>query len=438
MSNIFFHGVWRMDWGFGNPNKTAAFIAILMIAIWILAYARKWGFWVALVGFVGLGISLVHTMSRGGLIALAVGLVPLILWAPRPWKGAKLVAVLVGVWSIVGASIYLKAHERYLQGTVTEDRSISNRLEIWKAAPAMMVNAPGGWGLGNSGNAYVQWYQSLDKSETYRTLVNSHLTWMVELGWPLRILYVCGWGLIFLICWPSSQSRSRSVALGAWLCFFAAAIFSSVAEAPAMWAIPLLLLLAAIVSRLVRKEFPSPIQWTIPIVATVAITCAIWLLGNRTSALQKIHHLVAYGNGAQKTLVVYDSATMGNLYGRSIRAACKSPLALFFTGDVLPPVRDETLVLGGALPAVALPSLKAAIHDCQKLVLLNPKFFPQEIGVDDTYKSKVTTYFGDFSQSPSMDAWQAVSTSQQLSGIGDFVPNWPSLLSGNSLQYGKR
>jgi hypothetical protein len=72
MNDIFFNGTWRMDWGFGNPNKTAAFIAILMIAVWILAYIHKWGFWIALVAFTGLGICLIHTMSRGGLVALLV------------------------------------------------------------------------------------------------------------------------------------------------------------------------------------------------------------------------------------------------------------------------------------------------------------------------------------------------------------------------------
>ena len=74
MNEIFFNGVWRMDWGLGNPNKTAALIATLMVGLWGLAYVRKWGFWVALAGFTALGFCLVHTFSRGGLVALFVGL----------------------------------------------------------------------------------------------------------------------------------------------------------------------------------------------------------------------------------------------------------------------------------------------------------------------------------------------------------------------------
>jgi len=45
-----------MDWGLGNPNKTAALIAMLMVAVWGLACFRKWGFWAALTLFTGLGI----------------------------------------------------------------------------------------------------------------------------------------------------------------------------------------------------------------------------------------------------------------------------------------------------------------------------------------------------------------------------------------------
>jgi hypothetical protein len=438
MSDIFFNGVWRMDWGFGNPNKTAAFIAILMIAIWILAYIRKWGFWIALTIFIGLGGALLHTMSRGGLIALAAGLIPLLIFASRPWGKSRLIGALVSFWIIIATSLFLKTHERYIQGANIEDRSITNRLQIWKAAPAMIVDAPGGWGLGNSGNAYMQWYQPLGKDENYRTLVNSHLTWLVELGWPLRLLYIFGWGLVFLFCWPSSAARWRSIALGVWLCFFVAAFFSSVAEAPSMWAIPAAFLLMAFISRIAKREFPTRFQWAIPFGATAAAASIIWLLGNHGSSLQKTQQTVRYGQGSPQTIVVYDSTSMGSLYGKSIRASCKSPLELVLAGNKLPSSKDKTLVIGGVLPNIEPSALKNAIRECRNLVLLNPKFFPQEIGINASNKAKVTAYFGDFSQSPSIDSWQTVSEFKQLPGIGDFVPNWPTLLSEISAKYGKQ
>ncbi|MCX6963190.1 MAG: O-antigen ligase family protein [Verrucomicrobia bacterium] len=167
MSEIFFQGFWRMDWGLGNPNKTAALIAILMVAVWSLAYLRNRLFWVSLVLFSALGICLVHTFSRGGMVAAFCGLIPLLVCLRRPLPMKRIVGVVAAFWLIIGASIYLQAHERYGQGVVQEDRSISNRFVLWKAAPTMMVDAPGGWGFGQSGKAYMDWYQPLDRNESY-------------------------------------------------------------------------------------------------------------------------------------------------------------------------------------------------------------------------------------------------------------------------------
>ena len=153
MEDIFFNGIWRMDWGLGNPNKTAALIAELMVAVWLLAYARKWGFWVTLGFFVVLGGCLIHTFSRGGLLAAFAGLITLIAFIPRPWPLPRIMTIGVSGLAILAFAIYLNAHERYGQGVIEEDRSIINRAELWRATPAMMVAAPGGWGIGNSGKA---------------------------------------------------------------------------------------------------------------------------------------------------------------------------------------------------------------------------------------------------------------------------------------------
>ena len=86
----YFDGVWRMDWGFGNPNKTGTFIATLMIAVWSLDSLRKSGFWLALFLNGGLGFCLLHSdigfeacedakeMTRARLHVLSIG----IQWNP--------------------------------------------------------------------------------------------------------------------------------------------------------------------------------------------------------------------------------------------------------------------------------------------------------------------------------------------------------------------
>src|ERR1700722_12989777 len=100
--DIHFHGFSRMDWGLGNPNKTAVLIAALMIAVWALAYIRKWGFWLGLPLFTGLGFFLVHTYSRGGVIGAFAGLMAVLYNLPRPWPKNKLVGVSISIWIIIG------------------------------------------------------------------------------------------------------------------------------------------------------------------------------------------------------------------------------------------------------------------------------------------------------------------------------------------------
>src|SRR5436190_512549 len=115
---IFFNSVWRMDWGLGNPNKTAALIALLMIAVWGLAYLRRGGFWAALALFTGLGICLMHTMSRGGLIAALLGTLPLLYFAKKPWPKTRIWGLIAAAWIIVGTTLYWNTASRYTQGVV--------------------------------------------------------------------------------------------------------------------------------------------------------------------------------------------------------------------------------------------------------------------------------------------------------------------------------
>ena len=39
--------------------------------------------------------------------------------------------------------------------------------------------------------------------------------------------------------------------------------------------------------------------------------------------------------------------------------------------------------------------------------------------------SKIEVIFGEFSQSPSVNAWAEVATVRRIEGAGDFLPRWP-------------
>jgi O-Antigen ligase len=431
MSDLHFHGIWRMDWGLGNPNKTGALIAILMVAAWFLALWRRKGFWVALALCTGLGICLIHTMSRGAVIALFAGLIPLIMAAPRPWGRAKVVGVVVAVWVIVGASLYLNAGERLGQGIVQEDRSITNRFQIWKAAPRMMVDAPGGWGIGNSGSAYMQWYQPLVSHESYRTLVNSHLTWMVEMGWPLRVAYLLGWGAVLLLCWPGASSRWLAVPLGVWSTFFVAAAFSSVAESPWLWIVPGVSLIAVFGYRIRCRIWPAGRLCLIPIGVSLLICGVLAVLGMRhSSTVHKQGGVIVCGHGKPQVWILPDTKVMGTQWGRTLRKlARKSPSCVGVVLDAgkMPLLKGEHVVITGSpLPVGKLAEVMATAG---KVMLVNPRFYPQEVGFDPA-RMKVELVVGEFSDSPAVAVWKEKLPAKVLPGVGDYLPDW-KVVMGN-------
>lgn len=422
-----------MDWGFGNPNKTAALIAILMVAIWALAYFRKWGFWVALGVFIGLGVCLIHTASRGGLVAVAVGSIAVMWQLPRPWAVKKCIAIMIGLWIIIAASIYLETYTRYGQGITQEDPSISNRIELWKSSPRMMVDAPSGWGLGNSGRAYMQWYQPLNRNQEYRTLVNSHLTWLVELGWPMRFLYLFVWFSVLMLCWPMPNRSWLAIPFGIWISFFVSALFSSVAESIWLWVIPVMSLGATLVGRFRFRIWPKPIVWAIPASLAVATLLVLVTLGNlndnREVTITGSKSYVILGKDSPKLWVLANQRVIGSDYGRTLRRALP-PYSIGVASSLagLAHVDADTLIIGGILTNEEIKGIGPLLPHFQKILFINPSFYPQQIQIDNP--AKLVAVFGEFSQSPSIDSWQSYlgKSVSRLAGAGDFIPQWPLLL----------
>jgi len=431
MTDIYFQGFWRMDWGLGNPNKTAVLIACLMVGLWVLARVRRWGFWVALAGFTALGICLVHTFSRGGFVALFVGLIPVLWMAPRPWPWKRIIGVVASVWIIMGFSIHLQAHERFGQGVVQEDRSITNRLDLWKYAPTMMLDAPGGWGAGNSGKAFMEWYQPLDRNEPYRTMVNSHLTWLVELGWPGRFLYLTGWLAIFVMCLPKARSRWLAVPLGIWPAFFVGAIFSSVAEEPWVWVLPGLALLAAVAWRIKSAVWLRPAAWMFPPIAAAGALLLVPVFWQGTE-IRRVRSAILTGGGHPAVWVVTDDKVLGPNPGRALRAHRQEigGVCVGLVRDIkeLPGVENAAVILTGRFSSAPSEADFQKLAAAASILVVNPAVFPQEFDGLTDLNGKLSVIVGDFAQSPASQSWAAAFASRRMAGVGDFIPDWPSKL----------
>jgi hypothetical protein len=438
--DLYFQGIWRMDWGLGNPNKTAALIAILMVAVWVLAYLRRWMFWVVMPVFAALGICLIHTFSRGGVIAASCGLAVVLWRCPRPWPWRRIFAVLAAVWVIIGASVYLEATKRFGQGVVHEDRSITNRIELWKAAPRMIMDAPAGWGLGKAGETYIQWYQPLDRGETYRTLVNSHLTWLVEFSWPWRILYLLGWNAMLVLCWPTAKARWTIVPFGVWLTFAIGAFFSSVAESPWLWVVPGLATLA-VLGTSAWKGWPPIRRWLYPPLATAAVILLLAIVAVRTveMPIRCETEFVKIGAGVPTVRVLPFSPVFGNYPGRALRGYwLTSPeprKTMAVSRDSIRPLSggEKILLTGGALSTASLSAVRSQFRDCERVILLNPAFFPEEMGLATKDTARLRVVFGEFSGSSAASAWDALLGSAPRSeGVGDYLPEWPKMAFSQS------
>lgn len=311
-----------MDWGLGNPNKTAVLIGCLMALSWALAHLRRGGFAMALAAFTALGACLIHTYSRGGVIAAVAGQLVLLAKAARPWPHARMIGILLAVAALVTyASLDATDAARRFGQSPTTDRSIGNRLDIWRSAPRMMADAPSGWGFGRSGWAYTQWYQSTATRYEYRTLVNSHLTWMAELGWPGRIAYLAVVFAILAVCWP--QRSGSAVPLAVWVVFLCGAAFSSTMESPVLWALPAAALIHRIRNRHVARVWPTGVAWASILVLTLAIAASVALLGTLAASSPSIHgspSKVRVGhNGPLFILADPDPRVLGTHYGIEVR-----------------------------------------------------------------------------------------------------------------------
>jgi hypothetical protein len=430
MDPIFYQGIWRMDWGFGNPNVTAAFIAALAVGVWGLAYLGRAGFWIALVLFAGLTICLAHTLSRGGIVAAACGLLPVLLFAPRPWRWPRTLAIVVVGAALCTSLFVLKANDRLAQAVISEDKSVVNRLVIWERVPAMIAASPMGWGMGNAAQAYEQWFQPVDQQERYLHLVSTHLTWLVEWSWPMRCGYVLFWSGIFLLTWPTRFQPWLAVPFGIWISFFVAGIFSHVGQDWRIWIVPLLSAAVAFAGRFLRNMWPT--RRAVAVAAILALSLPLTLLVvGRFSSKTQAHgtwKCVTFGSKSPRTWVVIDRKVFGQNFGKTLRRDLQdSPaesVGIVLDPSLIPDIGETEVIAAGDISAKDFRLLNRA----RALVLLNTSLSPRELSAEEISAKNLQVKFGEFCQTSSKLEWQEAGFRQEISGRGDYLGGWIEIL----------
>ena len=216
MMEFTYDGMVRWGFGFYNPNHAAALFAALLPFLWA-AWERfprpvcRIPIAVAtLLTFTALAL----TFSRTGAV---VAVLELILYfgcrkcsAATLGRGAVLLVLLLFAFLVAG-----------VVARFTLDRAVTNRLAIWQAGATLFAANPLGVGYGNSGlivSAFL-----LPPRIVCRTLVNSHLTLLVEYGIFAGVLW---FGFLFYALLNGFRYRAAHISLiGLAISAFSSSIF---------------------------------------------------------------------------------------------------------------------------------------------------------------------------------------------------------------------
>ncbi len=427
----FYRGVLRWSLWYDNPNVAAVLLALATLALFHYGVrarmrSRFLNYGLICLSFVT-GYALLHTFSRGGILAFAIGMVVLLADMFRPRSGRRALAVSLCLLAfILCSSVYLGTASRCVGTSVAHEGSVVNRLAIWRNAPRMMADAPEGWGLGRSAAAFREWYQPLSVNDRYDSLVSSHLTWLVEFGRGGRFLYILGWMMVLVLGGMHWRQRNP-LPLALWIALGTAASFSTVLDHWELWVLPLVSLVGRV--RIGRWRIVTSIMCLCAGTAILAIELLgrIWVPGG-TDGIRCLDQgrYVALGSGEPAVWVVRDGVSMGGeACGRDLRGhGCKRPTAVVETLAMVPD-SVETLVIGGAA-STHVEELRR-FTQLRRLVVLSPT---EDV---DWHRhivpsARVLVCHGELSSNCPDDESAECAI---LPGLGEYLPIWPRFAYGN-------
>jgi hypothetical protein len=353
----------RWDLGLGNPNHAAALLACL--APWITGFTEivkrrhgfvAWMLYLALqLGLVALVLFLCKTYSRGGLAALIGGIGTFVALMYHVRRGASRqseaharrvpdsspLSDFLRVLLVLLVIILITDFSGRIQSTSNREGAVGNRIECWTGSLRMISASPiSGWGNGESGRSYMNWYQQPSRTERFRSPVNSFLHVGVEYGvFPLALAIALFGTVLFLpaVKQPTTLIRGPVQAAGkaslvAWL---VANIFTTLWINPYLWLVPAFSFFATISIGLLSQDLSSRAKVLFRGVSfgallSISVCGAVLLAGNwldRDSALRARPgtggetELKRHGaRGDQpKFILVPDTAVIGDQPGKEFR-----------------------------------------------------------------------------------------------------------------------
>jgi hypothetical protein len=477
---------YRLDWfgaGPSSPNKTGALLAILFVVSWWPALRYRWGYWLSLpLAFVAAGF-LLQTESRGALVAAGVAVLLLVGFSPFAqqvfWrfgrsqrasedgrfsvgsccgtlaKASRHVLALRSLSMLIVLSVLalyaqqLGVNDRMTAMTSGEDGSTNVRFALYSAGLQMIADAPLGWGHGQAGNTYGQWYQEVGDSRSYLSLVNSHLTWMADYGMLFQFLYIAGWCLVLLLCWPFDRgflrrcvpvdaigmASLRAVAFVSWVVLGICGFFSSVLTLLWLWVIPVLLLSAVLVQRCHLRCWPT--RWSAFLMLAAALLSFLCLegLAHVVSGEPRIHANaveVRIGEVPSSVAIIQpDRQILGDKYGHTIREYLGEIGGATVLQDVS--VVEDVNIFDCVLLSGAWPQLNLSDYS-GRLVWMNPPSNVSDDALEALGERTLAIVVGSLGDWRRVRLWQSLADENpkwnliELRGVANFIPNWPKYI----------
>jgi len=258
------------------------------------------------------------------------------------WLSVLLVVALVclAAWSGLAG--------RSLDG-LGEDASVTHRFDLWRAGLQMAYENPAGFGSGRSGREFMQWYQATDRTEGYRTMVSSYLTFLVEQGRWMFALAAFGVLAFWFSTVPAPGRKTAEIAAAlraSILAFLVAGLFSTTMEDWCLWIIPFCCSIFLVTLRccsLPRAMSLRPFVWGL--CATCAIVLGLSIAGASAGKGDPLARTFASSpegssvvaiapKSAKKTIrFVPDEAVLGPMYGKLLRSLALESGSKTILGD---------------------------------------------------------------------------------------------------------
>lgn len=408
----------RATYGFENPNEAALLLAgatlLLGHAMFSVRPLRWAGWLLAIAGAAAVQPTLSRTAMALLVAGLAVG-----AWRRRDFSTAER-RVGFAVAAAIAATFVLvpSSGERLLESPATDGSTLA-RVTMWEQIPELLRATPGGWGKDQAGAAYTEWWQALDDTRLYRTLISSHLTIVAESGLIPGVTYVVVWAVGLwsaLILLHEGRCVGPSLVVVA---YYLAGGFNRVLETP--WSRLLVLgCLAAVILAAARTN-RRWVRWSaVGCAGGHLIVIAAWIGLAGGSELSVRHGILRFGCGTTRVLVVGTADVLGQRPGRLLRTA--SPDLRQFT-FVLPRDLETTwpacdfVIAGGSVPHLSayLERHRATVRG---VVLFNAEV----AALPPDLERRCQRFRGSFTREP-----DGTPPARVVSGAGRYLPGWPVL-----------